>query len=326
MVAPALAAAGCRHFFVAQASEGLEIRRLLPDQAMVYVLNGVLEGEAEPLIAGNLAPVLNDLGQVDRWSAVARRLGRRLPCIVHFDTGMSRLGLSPAEAERLARDAGALGVLDLRYVMSHLACADEPDHPLNAQQRTEFAALAARFPACKASLANSSGIFLGPDYHFDLVRPGCALYGINPTPGRPNPVRQAARLDGKIVQIRDVDPPGSVGYGATHRLARRTRIATVAVGYADGWLRTLSNRGFAYHGDVRVPFIGRVSMDLITLDVSTAPAARVGEAVELMGDRLPVDEVATLAGTIGYEVLTRLGRRLARQYVDPPAAIGAERQ
>ncbi|HJS30759.1 MAG TPA: alanine racemase C-terminal domain-containing protein, partial [Alphaproteobacteria bacterium] len=183
-----------------------------------------------------------------------------------------------------------------------------------------FSARRRAFPGVAASLANSSGIFLGPQYHFDLARPGCALYGINPTPGHPNPVGQVARLQGKILQIRDVDPPRTVGYGATHRVTATTRVATIAAGYADGWPRSLSNRGSAYFGDIRVPIVGRVSMDLITLDVTSAPQIKVGDTVELMGDRLPVDDVATKAGTIGYELLTRLGRRFARAYVDLPAS------
>jgi alanine racemase len=318
-VAPALASAGCREFFVATIAEGVEVRPRLPATACVYVLSGVLASEASDLIAYDLVPVLNDISQIEIWASAARATGRRLPAIVQFDTGMSRLGLTPAEASRIAAEPTLLDGIDLRYVMSHLARAEERDQPMNARQLAEFGSIRARWPKIEASLANSSGIFLGPAYHFDLVRPGCALYGINPTPGLPNPLAQVAVLSGKILQIRDVDPPRTVGYGATHRVERKTRVATVAVGYADGWLRTLSNRGWAYYGDVRVPFIGRVSMDLITLDVTAAPLARPGDAVELMGDRLPVDTIAELAGTIGYEVMTRLGRRFARVYLNDPA-------
>ena len=318
-VAPALAGAGCHEFFVATIEEGVEIRPLLPATAAVYVLSGVLASEAPALIAHGLVPVLNDFGQIAIWAKAARGVGRRLPAIIHFDTGMSRLGLTPQDASDIAATPTHLDGIDLRYVMSHLACAEERDQPMNARQLAAFGSIRANWPKTRASLANSSGIFLGPAYHFDLARPGCALYGINPTPGLPNPVAQAAVLSGKILQIRDVDPPGTVGYGATHRVGRRTRVATVAAGYADGWLRTLSNRGGAYYGDVRVPFIGRVSMDLITLDVTAAPHAKPGDAVELMGEHLPVDVVAELAGTIGYEVMTRLGRRFARVYVNDPA-------
>ncbi|MBI3454099.1 MAG: alanine racemase [Rhodospirillales bacterium] len=319
-VGPVLAQAGCRHFFVAHLGEGLELRPLLPPQAAIYVLNGLASGEEDAFIDARLVPVLNDPGQIGLWLAAARLSSTALPAVIHIDTGMSRLGLSPAEARHLAGERARLNALDLRFLMSHLACADEPGHDLNLAQHREFAGHLAAWPGAKASFANSSAIFLGSTYHFDLVRPGCALYGINPTPGGPNPVAGVARLEAKVLQIRDVDPPRSVGYGATHRVTGRTRIATIAVGYADGWLRTLSNRGCAFYGAVRLPVIGRVSMDLITLDVTSAPAIGPGDIVELMGPHLAVDAVADIAGTNGYEVLTRLGRRFRRVYLDEPQA------
>ena len=318
-VAPALAASGCREFFVAHLGEGLQVRDVTPPEANVYVLNGLLAGEEDEFRASGLTPVLNNLEQIARWGEACRRAGRALPAAVHIDTGMSRLGLPPGEAAILMREPDRLAGIELRTVMSHLACAEE-DTPLNEAQRREFETFRAAFPAARASLANSSGIFLGRAYHFDLVRPGCALYGINPLPGRPNPVRQVARLDGKILQIHEVDPPRTVGYGATHRVAGRTRIATVAAGYADGWPRTLSSRGSAFTGEIRVPVIGRVSMDLTTIDITAAPHLREGDTVELLGDRLPVDEVAETAGTIGYEILTRLGARYHRVYTGGPAS------
>lgn len=321
-VAPALAAAGCREFFVAHLGEGLQVREVTPRDASVYVLNGLLAGEEDEFRAAGLTPVLNNLEQIRRWSEACRRAGRPLPAAVHVDTGMSRLGLPMSEAATLMREPERLQGIDVRYVMSHLACSEE-DTPMNEAQRREFEAFRLKFPTAKASLANSSGIFLGPAYHFDLVRPGAALYGINPLPGRPNPLRQVARLDGKILQIHEVDPPRTVGYGATHRVAGRTRIATVAAGYADGWPRTLSSRGSAFTGEIRVPVIGRVSMDLTTIDITAAPHLREGDTVQLLGDKLPVDEVAETAGTIGYEILTRLGARYHRVYTGGPAASGA---
>ena len=319
-VAPALAAAGCREFFVAHLGEGLAVREVTPREANVYVLNGLLPGEEDEFRASGLTPVLNDLGQIERWSAAAKQRNQRLPAVVHIDTGMSRLGLPAAEAATLAAEPSRLDALELRYVMSHLACAEETGNPLNAAQLAEFTRFRRAFPGSRASLANSSGIFLGPAYHFDLARPGCALYGINPLLRQPNPLLPVARLEGKILQIHEVDPPRTVGYGATHRVAGRTRIATVAAGYADGWPRTLSNRGSAFIGDSRVPVIGRVSMDLTTLDVTAVPSAKAGDRVELMGPRLLVDEVAETAGTIGYEIMTRLGARYHRVYTGGPAA------
>ncbi|HTY70718.1 MAG TPA: alanine racemase [Alphaproteobacteria bacterium] len=318
-VVPALAAAGCREFFVAQLEEAEAIRRVVPAQAAVCVLNGLLHGEEGAFRRRGFIPVLNDMAQVECWQRAARSSGRPLPAILHVDTGMSRLGLAPGDALALAAP-GRLEGLALHAVISHLACSEEPEQPLNAQQLATFQTVRAAFPRVRASLANSSGIFLNPAYHFDFVRPGAALFGVNPLPGRPNPLRAVVTLRGKILQIRDVDPPRSVGYGATHRITGRTRIATVAAGYADGWPRSLSNRGSAYIGDLRVPVIGRVSMDLMTLDITAAPDVAPGDTVELLGGHLPVDDVATAAGTIAYEILTRLGRRYHRIYKGGPAS------
>ncbi|MCH6588849.1 MAG: alanine racemase [Proteobacteria bacterium] len=315
-VAPALARAGARTFFVAQLEEATALRAMFPVEVEIYVLNGLGAGPVAEFQAGRVHPVLNSLGEIDAWAAAARAAGRALPAAVHIDTGMSRLGLPDDELEALAADRGRLAGIDLRYLVSHLACADRPEHPLNAEQLRRFRAARARLPDAPASFANSSGIFLGADYHLDLARPGVALYGVNPTPGQPNPMRQVVRLQGKILQVREIDASRTVGYGATHRAAGPTRIATVAVGYADGYLRSLSNRGSAWLGDRRVPVVGRVSMDLITLDVTgaSAEAARPGAFVDLIGADLSTDAVAEAAGSIGYEILTALGRRYHRVY------------
>ncbi|MEE8506913.1 MAG: alanine racemase, partial [Kiloniellales bacterium] len=268
-VAPALFRAGARSFFVAQLGEAIALRGALPEAAEIYVLNGLAAGPAAEFQAQRVVPVLNSLGEVSDWQAAARQAERRLAAALHIDTGLSRLGLPASELDALAAEPGRLEGIELGHVMSHLACADAPEHPLNAAQLAEFRTARARLPAAlstaPASLANSSGIFLGADYHFDLGRPGVALYGVNPTPGRPNPMRQVVRLQGKILQVREIDAPRTVGYGAIHRAAGPTRVATVAVGYADGYLRSLSNRGSAWLGNQRVPVVGRVSMDLITL-------------------------------------------------------------
>jgi len=315
-VAPALARAGARTFFVAQLEEATALRAMFPVEVEIFVLNGLGAGPVAEFQAGRVHPVLNSLGEIDAWAAAARAAGRALPAAVHIDTGISRLGLPDDELEALAADRGRLAGIDLRYLLSHLACADRPEHPLNAEQLRRFRAARARLPDAPASLANSSGIFLGADYHVDLARPGVALYGVNPTPGQPNPMRQVVRLQGKILQLREIDASRTVGYGATHRAAAPTRIATVAVGYADGYLRSLSNRGSAWLGDRRVPVVGRVSMDLITLDVTgaSAEAARPGAFVDFIGADLSTDAVAQAAGTIGYEILTSLGRRYHRVY------------
>jgi alanine racemase len=321
-VAPVLEKAGCRAFYVAQLVEALAVRGALPDTstADIFVLGGLFADEIGVYQDNRLTPVLNHLGQIEIWSKAARAAGTRLPAIVHFDTGMSRLGLSPDEAKRLAAEPDRLSGLEIRYWLSHLACADEEGHPLNREQLMRFKALTETLPKAPRSFANSSGLFLGAEYHFDQCRPGCALYGINPVPGRPNPMRQAARLDAKVLQIRTIDRPQTVGYGATHRAAGPTRVATIAVGYADGWLRSLSSRGFALFNGAKVPFLGRVSMDLITIDASAVPQLQPGDFVELMSETLTSDHVADIAGTIGYEVLTRLGSRFHRRYVNGSAA------
>ncbi len=312
-VAPALAAAGCPLFFVATLDEGLALRRLLPAPE-IAVFNGLLPRTGGEFRESRLMPVLNDLAQIAAWRADSAT--RPLPAMIHVDTGMSRLGLAPGELARLAAAPELLAGLSLRAVLSHLACADEARHPLNAAQLAAFRAARAVLPPAPASLAASSGIFLGPDYHFDFARPGAALYGVNPTPGEANPMRQVLRLKGRILQVRDVDRGASVGYGAAHRMERPGRIATVAVGYADGWLRSASQRGSAGIAGQRAPIIGRISMDLLTLDVTGIDPAlvRPGDFADLIDDVQDVDAVAAAAGTIGYEILTALGRRHHRVY------------
>jgi len=318
-VARALYKAGCRTFFVARLSEGVALRDFVGEDAQVCVLDGLLPGEGELYRRRALTPVLNDLGQIETWQTLARRLGDPLDAVVHFDTGMSRLGLSPRETSTLIDTPTRLDGLVLRMAMTHLVASEETDSPINARQLAEFRAIRAAFPAAKASLANSSAVFLGPEYHFDMVRPGCAIYGINPTPDKTNPMACVATLTAKIIQIREIDRPQTVGYGATWQASKPTRVATIACGYADGWLRSLSGRGQAAIGGQTVPFVGRVSMDLIALDISNVAAAKTGDMVELMGPNIAVDSIAAQAGTNGYEVLTRLGQRFVRTYAGTSA-------
>jgi alanine racemase len=313
-VARALAAAGCQRFFVATLDEGIALRAALGAAPEIAVFNGPLPGSAAEFAAARLVPVLNDPGQIEAWErlAVANQPG----AMIHVDTGLNRLGLSPAEF------SASLAVLGARALISHLACADTPDHALNAAQRQRFLAARQRLPGVEASLAASSGIFLGPGYHFDLVRPGAALYGVNPAPGAPNPMRPVVRLCSKIVQLRKIDSGESVGYGAAHIMDGPGILATAAIGYADGWPRSLSHRGCGWLGGVRVPLLGRMSMDLATFDVSAAPPAELypGSMIELIGERYGVDDAAADAGTIGYEILTALGGRYHRVYREPATA------
>jgi alanine racemase len=311
-VAEALAAAGCRLFFVATLDEGVALRRALGPGPEIAILDGPLPGTAADFAIEGLIPVLNEPGQIAQWA----RLPDRAPAILHIDTGMSRLGLSPREFAALMDNHPPL---TWRLLMSHLACADAPDYALNERQRTRFAAARARLPGVPASLAASSGIFLGAEYHADWVRPGAALYGVNPQPGRPNPLSPVVRLSAKILQIREIDRGESVGYGAAHVMEAPGRLATVGVGYADGWLRSFSHRGCGRIAGRRVPLLGRVSMDLMTFDVSAIdPAlAHPGATIELLGADYGVDDVAADAGTIGYEILTALGARYHRIYRSP---------
>ena len=304
---------GCRVFFVASLEEGIGLRGILPD-ADIVPLNGLLPREEPHYRHHRLFPTLNDLGQVERWAAYCASHGT-LPAVLHVDTGMSRLGLSVDERHRLLETPDLISGFESRYLISHLACADTPDHALNRQQQVAFADIAARVPHGRASLAASSGIFLGAEWHFDMVRAGVALYGGAPTEGCPNPMAPAVRLDGLVLQIRDVDSPETVGYGATHKFAGKTRVATVAAGYADGYLRSVGGHAAARWGNKTLPLVGRVSMDLITLDATAAIGLKAGDTVELIGSDYDINALASDAGTIPYEILTSLGRRYGRRYL-----------
>lgn len=317
-IAPVLAAEGCRHFFVAHLEEGIALRPHVPEAAEIYVLHGPMPGGEEATLAHRLIPVLNSLQQIDGWTALARRCGEALPAVLQADTGMSRMGLSPAELAQIAADPRRLDGIALMLVMSHLACAERQDHPANAMQRDRFDAIRRALPPAPAALANSSGIFLDPSFHYDMARPGVALYGVAPVVGAPNPLRQAISLKARVVQLREIAAGDAVGYGLTFQADGPRRIATIAVGYADGFPRSISNRGTAYFGDVALPIVGAVSMDSITLDVSALPDGTLqpGDAVDLIGPHRTLDEVGADAGTIGYEILTRLGHRYRRDYRD----------
>jgi alanine racemase len=314
-VTAALAAAGCRHFFVAHLSEVAAVRAAAPADTPIYVLNGLAAGAEGDCAALGAIPVLNSLAQLAAWRAQAPAR----PAVLQVDSGMQRLGLSPDEVERLVAAPDLLGDIELRYVMSHLACADEPDSPANAWQRDRFAAICARLPASPRSFANSGGAFLGRDYHYDLLRPGIALYGGSPRPGVT--MDAVVSLSATIIQTRVVPAGAGIGYGLTAPADRPRTIATIGVGYADGWPRRLGGRGSAFVGGARVPIVGRVSMDSMLIDVSAiAEAARqAGAPVELIGPHQTIDDVARDADTISYEILTQLGARYARHYVDAGA-------
>jgi len=318
--AKALFAAGCRVFFVAHPSEGVRVRAVVGDAPAIYVLNGLIEGAGRvaPYAVHHLRPVLGSLEDLRIWSASG--LGGGLKAALHVDTGMNRLGLPPGEALALAGQAGQAGPLGIDLVMSHFVSSEDPKDPLNAQQIARFDAVRAAFPGLRASMANSAGLFLPQRPFCDLARPGYALYGGNPTPDAPNPMRAVVTLRAPIIQTREIGVGESVGYNATWSAKRVSRLATIGVGYADGLLRALMGTdahrgGEAMVAGVRCPFAGRVSMDLTVIDVTDVPGdVRPGDMVELLGAAITVDDMAARAGTIGYEILTNLGRRYARVY------------
>src|SRR5690625_274252 len=314
-VGPALWKAGARTFFVALPDEGIRLRNILPE-AEIFILGGLMPGAENDYYNNRVHPVLNTSNEIERWAALAEEKGLRLAAALQTDSGMNRLGLPDQELAWLQSRTDVLRKLDLQLIMSHLACADEPEHPQNREQLANFRRARESFPQARGSLANSSGIFLGPDYHFDLARPGAALYGVNPTPDRPNPMRPVVRLQAKVLQIRTIDKGRAVGYGATFRAKAPTRIATIALGYADGFLRHLSGQGAAWYRGTRLPLAGRVSMDVTGVDVTAleANSLQPGDLLDLLGPDQGVDALAAQAGTIGYEILTALGRRYHRVY------------
>jgi alanine racemase len=321
-VIPALLDAGCRSFFVATLEEARNARALAPG-ATIYILDGLLP-RTEKDVAGLFAiPVLSCLDEARAWASLAGSAGSAPPAALHVDTGLNRLGMRDAELARLASDAVLLRHLNLALIMSHLACADEAGHPMNREQLATFTRLRARIPAARASLAASDGLMLGAAFHFDLVRPGYALYGGQAAPERVMPVRPVVRVSTRILQVQEVAPGSCVGYSASYRATTPRRIATIAAGYADGVFRHASATNDTPGGAVsirgkRAPIVGRVSMDLITVDVTDLgdPAPARGDWADLIAPELPIESVGAGAKTIGYEVLTRLGPRFHRVYLD----------
>ncbi|CEF42079.1 alanine racemase [Acetobacter senegalensis] len=320
-IAPVLYEAGCRTFFVAHLAEGVALRRLIAPDSRIFVLHGPPPDTAPAFLAHNLLPVLNSLPQVQEWQALAQNEKSALPAALQVDSGMSRFGLTEDDVNALRLNNGLAGIETI-LVMSHLACADTPEHPLNRHQLDTFERLRKRLPPAPASLSASSGMFLGPDWRFDLVRPGATLYGINPTPGQPNPMQPVIRLQARVIQTRHVPAGAHVGYGATFVTQRPTNIALLGIGYGDGFPRRLGGKGvavFPEQPDIKLPIIGRISMDSLAVDITDLaglPPAP-GVAFDLIGPHNPLDETAFLADTIGYELLTDLGSRYHRTHHDP---------
>lgn len=314
-----LAKAGCKTFFVADLDEARGLRAVAPEAA-IYVLNGLLPGTAPAFAEAHARPVIGSLVELAEWDAFCSTHAWTGGAALHVDTGMNRLGISANEAAALAPRIRAENH-GITLVMSHLACADQPEHPLNDKQIKLFREVRLLYRGIPSSLANSSGIFLGNTAHCDVVRPGAALYGVNPTPGRGNPMQAVVRLDAHILHVRSVPKGESVGYGAVWTARHLSRIAVCAVGYGDGYMRAASATDEAPGADAivagkRCPIAGRISMDLLAIDITALPesAVRRGDVATLIGDEITVDDLANKAGTIGYEVLTSLGRRYHRVY------------
>ena len=337
-VARALAAAGCKTFFVATLDEAAAVRAAVPS-ATIYTLDGFFQNSGEAYARIDCRPVIGDLNELAEWDVFCRRTGWSGGAAIHIDTGMNRLGLTITEAQGIIPRINA-GDHGITLVMSHLVSADQLNSPINARQLTTFREIASVFSGVPASLSNSSGIFLGAQFQFDMVRPGAALYGVNPTPEADNPMQPVVELKARIVQFRNIERGETVGYGGTWTARRPTRLAIVSAGYADGYFRAASASDGTRGAEVivagkRCPVAGRISMDLMAVDVTDVPpnAARRGHMVTLLGEGITVDELAHHFGTIGYEVLTSLGRRYARIYkggnvveplVKPAPATAAE--
>ena len=314
-----LVKAGCKTFFVADVAEARRARSRAREAA-IYVLNGFSPEAANAFAELNVQPVINSTVELAEWDAFVATQGWRGGAAIHIDTGMNRLGMSAEEAAALAPRLQQENH-GITLLMSHLACAEVQDHPLNASQIRLFRELRMLYHGVPASLANSAGIFIGDTAHFDVARPGAALYGINPTPGRTNPMRNVLTLSGLVLQVRKVPQGESVGYGAAWNAKRASRIAVAALGYADGLLRAGSGLdrkagGSAIVAKKRCPIVGYISMDLACIDVTDLPnnAVRRGDSATFIGEDLLIDEVAASAGTIAYEVLVRLGSRCHLAY------------
>ena len=320
--------AGARDFFVAVMQEGVTLRTYAPD-ARIYVLSGIWPGQEGMFYEHGLVPVLASEEQLAFWMSVIAELGDH-PCALHVDTGFNRLGLPLEEAITFADDVSRPASFSPVLVLSHLHSGDTPSSDLNKRQLDAFRRVAEAFEGIETSLSASAGIFLGSDYHFDLTRPGIALYGGEAVNGAPNPMKPVATAEARIIQIRDAKKGETVSYGGTYQLARDSRLAIVSAGYADGYLRSLSGSGiplrqavkdgaFGFVAGRKVPVIGRITMDLTIFDVTDIPAEdiRAGDYVELFGPNVPLDDIARAGGTIGYELLTGLGLRYERRYIYP---------
>lgn len=316
-VAKTLAKAGCKEFFVAHLDEGIALRSVLDKDYTIYVLHGLPINSEALFLKYHLTPILNDIDQLCRWTQLCTDHNHSYSAGVQFDTGMSRFGIGQDSLNDLQQFNWTIFKPSL--VMSHLACADVPEHPANQQQLEQFQAVKRLIPNCRASLSASSGIFLGKPWHFDLLRPGVALYGGNPTPNQPNPMHNVISLQGTIIQTRHIPHGAFVGYGATFTATKAMNLAWISIGYADGFFRAFSNKTSAISPQfpgTPLALLGRVAMDSLCVDITDLPqsALQVGDKIEVIGNHYPIDHLAQQVDTIGYEILTALGKRYHRIY------------
>ncbi|UTO28017.1 alanine racemase [Bartonella harrusi] len=315
-IAPALYQAGCRTFFVAKIEEALHLKTILPSNVTIIVLNGILHKTGGLMAEAGIIPVLNSWNAIEEWQIVCQKKDKRFPAIVQIDTNMNRLGLDKQEVQKLIKQPTLFEKAEIKYILSHLSNGEDNTHLSNYTQLATFKTILAQLPACKVSFANSGGIFLGNDFYFDLVRPGIALYGVDPRGKRSTPLKPVLKLEAQVLQSSSVEAGCPVGYGETFITHRPSTLLTISIGYADGLPRILSNKGSVYFNGNKLPIVGRISMDSIIVDATDLhKKPQKGDWVELIGAHQTLEKLSTDADTIPNEILTSLGSRYKRIYI-----------
>ncbi|MGF7158197.1 alanine racemase [Bartonella heixiaziensis] len=315
-IAPALYQAGCRTFFVAKIEEALHLKTILPTNIMIIVLNGLPHNTEELIAEAGIIPVLNSWNALEDWQKLCQKKDKRFPAIVQIDTNMNRLGLDKKEVQKLIKQPTIFEAAEIKYILSHLANGEDKTHSSNYTQLATLKTILAQLPACKVSFANSGGIFLGTDFYFDLVRPGIALYGIDPREKHPTPLKPVLKLEAQVIQSRFIEAGFPVGYGGTFTTRRPSTLITISIGYADGLPRILSNKGAVYFNGKKLPIVGRISMDSTVVDATDLDKKpQRGDWVEFIGPHQTLEKVSIDANTIPNEILTSLGSRYKRIYI-----------
>ncbi|KEC54761.1 alanine racemase [Bartonella koehlerae] len=315
-IAPALYQAGCRTFFVAQIEEALQLKTVLPENVMIALLNGFPHKAEEFVAQSGIVPLLNSWSAIEDWQTLCQKKNKKFPAIIQVDTNMSRLGLDKKELQKLIKHPTIFEKAEIKYILSHLANGEDASHSSNNKQLAAFKRVLAQLPTCKVSFANSGGIFLGSDFYFDLVRPGIALYGVDPHGKHPTPLKAVVKLEAQVLQSRFIDAGIPVGYGESFMTHRPSTLATISIGYADGWPRILSNKGTVYFNGHKLPIVGHISMDSIIVDATDLDKKpQRGDWVELIGPHQPLEKVSIDTNTIPHEILTSLGKRYKRIYI-----------